>query len=284
MSVMALGSLLLILSAVLHAAWNALAKGSRDKESLIFLMTALSGVFTLALILILDGGFKAVAPMAFVFAILSGIFEGLYLGSLSNALKDAALGQAYAIMRGGAMVFVWLVSTLFLREQAQLIQYLGALLIFAGLMVLNVRGGKPAQEKRSHNIGAYLCAFFISGYHICYHQALVLDADPKSLFLISMVVSLPFLIWGLGRDFKSRVTKAWSEQRGRALLTGFFSTASFLIFLYGLQVSAPGYAISLRNSSIFFAIVFSFFLKESLTRVQIVGAGVIGIGTILLSL
>ncbi len=71
--------------------------------------------------------------------VVSGIFEGLYFLSLSKALRDSSLGQSYAIMRGGAMILVWLFSTLFLQERAAGIQYLGAILIFSGIGAMNFK-------------------------------------------------------------------------------------------------------------------------------------------------
>jgi drug/metabolite transporter (DMT)-like permease len=137
--------------------------------------------------------------------------------------------------------------------------------------------------KKATNRWAYLSAFFIAGYHLCYHQALIREAHPTSLFCIAMFVSLPFLFWSLGREPKKRIMATWKMHRTRVTLCGIAAMASFVIFLYGLKVSAPGYAISLRNSSIFFALIFSYVLKEKISRVQFLGALTVGVGTIVLS-
>jgi Membrane transporters of cations and cationic drugs len=283
---MALGTALLLFSAILHAAWNAFAKSSKDKEGFLFLTILISGVLTLAMVFGVDGGFHVGGPEVFGIGVLSGIFEGLYFITLTRALKEGSLGKSYAIMRGGAMVVVWLISSFFLGEKAELHHYIGALVILAGIFVLNFQTSKAkaARTEKETNMWAYLSAVFIAGYHLCYHQALVRDAYPRSLFTIAMFVSLPFLLWNLGKAPIQRIKHSWRIQWKRATLTGVFAMASFLIFLYGLKVSAPGFAISLRNSSIFFALVFSFFLKESLSRLQIVGALIVGGGTIILSL
>lgn len=280
---MALGSLLLLCSALLHAAWNALAKKSADKEALLLGMTVLSALFTLVLLVISHDKIPLLSGRAWIFALLSGVFEGLYLGGLSRALRGGSLGQSYAIMRGGAMALVWILSISFFHEIPKQLHGVGAIFVFLGMMVLNY-SGKEKAEKGGVNIWAYLSAIFIAGYHLCYHQALVLDSDPQVLFFISMLMSVPCLWLGMGEGTASRIRQIWNQQKGVVLTTAAFSTASFLIFLYGLRVAAPGYAISLRNSSIFFALVFSYFMRESLTRVQILGAVIIGCGTILLSL
>lgn len=217
---MTLGPLLLLFSALLHAAWNALAKASKDKESFLFLTILLSGLITGVFTLGTEGAIRFPSGAAFRVAVISGIFEGLYFLTLSKALRDSSLGKSYAIMRGGAMVLVWLYSTWFLGERAQGVQYLGALTILGGIR----------------------------------------------------------------RNITSRLQQTIRTHCLRVLATGGFATASFLIFLYGLRISAPGFAISLRNSSIFFAVIFSMLMKESLTRTQIAGACAIGLGALLLSL
>jgi drug/metabolite transporter (DMT)-like permease len=283
---MALGTALLLFSAILHAAWNTLAKASKDKEGFLFLTILISDVLTLVMVFAVDGGFHLGSTEVLGIGILSGLFEGLYFITLTRALKEGSLGKSYAIMRGGAMVVVWLVSSFFLGEKAELHHYLGALVILAGIFVLNFQTAEAKAKAvvKENNLWSYLSAVFIAGYHLSYHQALIRDAYPRSLFCVAMFVSLPFLLWNLGKAPLKRIAHSWKLQKGRATLTGIFAMASFLIFLFGLKVSAPGFAISLRNSSIFFALVFSFFLKESLTRLQIVGALTVGVGTIILSL
>lgn len=281
---MALGTLLLLLSAILHAGWNALAKSSQDKEGFLFITILMSGLITTGLAYVVDDGLHWGSAVVMGIAVLSGIFEGLYFITLGKALRES-LGTSYAIMRGGAMVVVWVVSSLFLGEVSETHHYVGALIILAGIVVMTVprEFSLRSQAKKSNNIWAILSAFFIAGYHLCYHQALTREAHPTSLFMIAMFVSLPFLFWNLGRDYKARVLNTWQNHRIRVSLCGMAATASFVIFLYGLRVSAPGYAISLRNSSIFFALIFSYFLKENISRVQFLGALSVGVGTVVLS-
>ncbi|ASD63516.1 DMT family transporter [Bdellovibrio bacteriovorus] len=282
---MTLGPLLLLLSALLHAAWNGLAKASKDKESFLFLTILLSGLLTAVSLPISGTGFIFPDNRAFAIAVLSGIFEGFYFLTLSKALRASSLGKSYAIMRGGAMVLVWLYSTVLLGERAHGLQFLGAVFVLLGILAMNFQDLlKGKRQSLKNDIWAYISAVFIAGYHLAYHEALTENTDPKPLFLVAMVVSLPFLLYGIRSAPWPRIKATMTSHPVRVLLCGTFATASFLIFLYGLKVSAPGFAISLRNSSIFFAVVFSVFLKESLTRTQILGATTIGLGALLLSL
>lgn len=279
---MALSSALLLLSAVFHASWNALTKRSSDKDAFILGMTLVGGLMTALLIVITNRTWTGLnAPSTWLFTFGAGVFEGFYMLALSRALDKNTLGKAYAIMRGGAMVIVWLISLSFLNESPKSFHILGALVVLLGIIVLSYQ---QKQTRSQINAWPFLSAVCIAGYHICYHQALASQVDPQILFLISMLMSSSILAMGLGKTAVKRLLDVSKNQGGLIFLTGFLSTASFLIFLYALQIAEPGYAISLRNASIFFALVFSYFLKESLTRQQIIAASIIGIGTILLSL
>ena len=130
----------------------------------------------------------------------------------------------------------------------------------------------------------FFSAIFIAGYHICYHQALDQGAEPRSLFALSVFVSLPLVYWGVAHPRMKNVLVTLKTAPLSVGATTVLSTLSFIIFLYGLKASAPGFAISLRNTSIFFALIFSFFLKENLSRHQILGALIIATGAIILSL
>ncbi len=278
-------ALLLLVSAFLHATWNAIAKSSKDKETFLFLAMTVGNI--VAGITVWNSGvFQPGSPL--IFAIFAGLFEGAYFVTLTKALKQSELGRAYTIMRGGAMLVVWIVSCLFFQETASLLQIFGAVLIFTGIILLSAfasasQKAKVQTQAVSKVPWAWICAVCIAGYHLSYHKALHHGGEPKSLFALSMFISWPFLIIAMGGNYRPRIKAVLKDQWGRVFITGAASFLSFVIFLYGLQVSAPGFAISLRNSSIFFAILFSFFLRESLTRVQILGASIVGVGALLLS-
>ena len=279
---MAIGSLLLIISAFFHASWNAFTKKADDKQAFLLGMTLISVVITAVMISLSSHSLYDLHGKILLYTLASGVFEGLYMVTLSKALSLGSLGKTYAIMRGGAMVFVWAISLSLLGEAPIPIHIFGASCVLAGMIILSRTDKKETSDKKI-SIWPFLAAFCIAGYHICYHQALKENNDPKTLFIISMIISSLILMTFMAKDLKSRIQTIFKNSFKSVLLTAFLSTASFVIFLYALQISEPGYAISLRNSSIFFALIFSYLLKESLSKIQIIAASAIGIGTILLS-
>ncbi|WP_413582902.1 EamA family transporter [Bdellovibrio sp. HCB288] len=278
-------ALLLLSSAFLHASWNAIAKTTKDKEAFLFVAMTVSNLVIAISLLFMSDKFNAGTPL--IYALLSGIFEGAYFVTLAWSLKQSQLGKAYSIMRGGAMIFVWVISTTFMGETATVLQTVGALAVLGGIVILSFPPSKISEKNGSWFAKvpwAWVCAIFIGGYHLSYHQALHHGAEPKSLFAVAMVISWPFLWFAIKGSRVTRVKQILRTEPVKAVAAGVAANLSFVIFLYGLKVSVPGFAISLRNASIFFAVLFSFLLKESLTRIQLIGALIVGTGAVLLSL
>lgn len=278
-------ALLLLASAFLHASWNAIAKTTKDKEAFLFGAMTVSNLLIALSFLFYKHDFLIGNPKHW--AVLSGIFEGAYFVTLAWALKQSQLGKAYAIMRGGAMIFVWIISTMFFGESANFWQTVGAVLVLAGIVVLSfpeIKNDQNLEKTIASKVPwAWVCAIFICGYHLSYHQALHHGAEPISLFALAMLISWPFLWFAIRGARATRVQNILQLEWKKTLVAGVACNLSFVIFLYGLQVSVPGFAISLRNSSIFFAILFSFLLKESLSRIRILGALIVGVGAVVLS-
>src|SRR5262249_30233172 len=104
-----------LVSAFLHATWNAMLKRDADPS------TASAGVFAVcgiaAAIVALAGGSGFTAPEPALWSALSGLFEAGYIIALGAALARAPLGPVYTISRGGALIGVWPLSMLLFGER-----------------------------------------------------------------------------------------------------------------------------------------------------------------------
>jgi len=280
MSTFAVGIFLLVFSAFLHALWNAQIKRAQDKDRTLFYVILIASLFS-GLISPWTGGFSLGGQRGILFTILAGLFEGGYFICLSRSLNRAPLGIAYTIMRGGAMVLVWLISVTWLGEKLNAFSLLGVLLIGCGLYFVQPH----AEKTRDLKIGilwAFGGAFFIAGYHLCYGFSIEAGASQVSLFTVSMIVSLPIL----AMQAKARGFFRWPAQGSKntvvLLFTGILSAISFILFLYGLPKTGPGYAITLRNTSVGWAQIFAFMMGEKISSRQIFSVGIILGGAILI--
>src|SRR5438045_3647707 len=153
---MALGvALLVIVSAMMHASWNAMLKRSRDPEHLVVSMSAACALSSCALAVALHAHWPPRTALAWTVA--SGLLEAGYFLTLARALALAPLGAVYTIVRGGSLVVVWPVSILFLHEELTPSRGLGTALVLGGL---------ATQYTKAMGRGiaiAALCACFVGG-------------------------------------------------------------------------------------------------------------------------
>src|ERR1700724_1456794 len=95
--------LLLVLSALVHSAWNLLAKRSLDKQ--VFLWLGLVGsiaIFFLPFVYL----YRPFGWVGWVFILFSGLLEALYFLFLGSAYQQGDLSLVYPLARGSAPLFV----------------------------------------------------------------------------------------------------------------------------------------------------------------------------------
>ena len=271
---------LVLSSAFLHAWWNALLKRHPNPEvgvvSVIAIAVVGGGLWTLGM---RGQAFPTVRGLAW--ALGAGACESIYLAALSRALKQAPLGLAYTVSRGGAMLLVWPVSVLWLGEAVSVWMVSGAVLLGVGLVVMNL--SRPAGPAATGVAWAALAAVCIAGYHLSYKLALGEGAQPPALFATGLLVALPVLVLERARKLGWATLKREALVRpGLVVFTGIVCTLSFALLLSALGNSGAGVVLTLRNTSIAFALGLAALQGERLERRQLAGAALVAVGAVLL--
>jgi drug/metabolite transporter (DMT)-like permease len=266
---------ILILSAAFHALWNFWLKRSNYKlgAALAFMVVATA----------LNAAYSAItAPLPeystplLLGIIAAGLFEGFYFYLLNTAYAKQALGVAYTIMRGGAMVLVWLISTIALHERLTIPHLISVSGILLGIALIQ-RSYNVRELLASGAHAAYLCAGCIAGYHIAYGVAVHTGAAPAFVFAASMACGVITYIACSKGDVMSDISAALTHERSLIVYGGSACGLSFLLFLTALASTGPGEAISLRNTSVVFGVILSLIAGERLIAIQWLGvACVIG--------
>jgi drug/metabolite transporter (DMT)-like permease len=270
---------LVVLSAFLHAAWNALLKGHARPEAAARSIMVGSCLLALATALLLPRGPWFPQPRALGWTALAGAFEGAYFIALARALATAPLGAAYAVMRGGATLLVWPLSVLLLGERVTGLGVASVLLMGAGIALLG-----SGDLRRTHGAGlawAFTGAACVAGYHLAYKQALALGALPLPLFAASVGAAS---LLRVGLDAVGPLPPSprftWGGTVPLAILG---CTASFGLFLWALRLGGAGLTLSLRNTSLVFAQLLALGLGErpsprQWAAVGLLCAGAVGLG------
>lgn len=273
---------LVLSSAFFHALWNALLKRQENPEA------AVVGVIAVTVV---SGGLWALGmqgeafptSQAVLWAVVAGVLESGYLATLARALRRAPLGLAYTVSRGGALLLVWPVSVLWLGEPLTPWAVTGASLVALGMAVMNLV--LPRGPVGQGVLWALVSAACIAGFNLSYKRSLDAGAQPPALFTLSLGIALPLLVLMRLRE------EGWGTLRqavvARPLLlvaTGLLCTLSFSLLLLALVQSGTGAVLTLRNTSIAFALVLGGLQGERLGRRQLVGAGLVLLGAVLLGL
>jgi drug/metabolite transporter (DMT)-like permease len=270
-------------SAFLHAAWNALLKREKDHElAAAGMFVSCSMCAALAALPALPRAFPTLAAAGW--AAGAGLFEAVYVVSLSRALARAPLGPVYTVSRGGALVFVWPISVLLLGEAISATAVAGSALIALGLATTSAGGRARAPLSGAGLALAALAAACIAGYHLCYKQSLALGSAPSAVFALSLGLAGPLNLLRIGGVRRRRLA---AEVRRRPLFfagSGAVMAGSFLIFLFALVNGGAGAVLTLRNTSILFAQLFAWSIGERPTRAGLTGAALVAAGAVLLGL
>jgi drug/metabolite transporter (DMT)-like permease len=215
---------------------------------------------------------------ALAWSLGAGLFEAGYFVTLVMALERAPLGLVYTVSRGGAILAVWPVSALWLGEPITAMTVAGSSLLAGGLVLAGLeRGG------RAPGVGlACLCAGFIAGYHLCYKQAMAGEPSAPAVFAVALAVALPINILRLAPARRSALVTELRARPVPLLGYGLVCAASFLVFLVALADAGAGLVLTLRNTSILWAVLFGWLLGEAIGRRKLGGVLLVAAGAALL--
>jgi uncharacterized membrane protein len=278
---------LVLVSAFFHALWNALLRVEPDKDrglvGAITVATLIAGVIAIARWVAGDTPFAT--PAAVGYTIVAGVFEAVYFATLARALDRGRLGPVYTVSRGGAVLVVWPVSVVLFEELVTPTSAGGSALVLAGLILsgLGAHGADRGGKGRSGIAYAVACAGSIAGYHLAYKAALQEGGSPSATFAVSLGLSAVISIVRLGRDGRAVLAGLVRTRPLRIALMGLVCGGSFLILMEALARGGSGYVLTLRNTSVLFAVGLAFFVSERPAHAEVVGAALVAGGAVLMA-
>lgn len=280
---------LVLLSALLHATWNALLRVEKVKDHSLILAIA---VATLCAAVIAGarwayGEVPFASGAAVGFTVLAGVAEAAYFATLARAMELGKLGVVYTISRGGAVLVVWPLSMALFGEAATTSSIAGSALVLAGLALSGLgAGGGRRGNQRGAVAWASACAMSIAGYHLAYAAALDHGANPSACFTLSLAVSACInLVRMMVRDpaVLAALTTLARQRGPRLVVMGLVCSASFLILMEALARSGAGLVLTLRNTSVLFAVGIARLIGDRPRPFELVGAAAVAAGAALIA-
>lgn len=270
--------------ALLHAGWNALVKGSRDK-ALDMALIHLLGSF-LGLPLLAWAGLPPAACLPYLLASVA-IHIG-YHAAVAGAYHHGELGLAYPLMRGTGPLLVALASAGVLGEPLSPLAWLGVLAVCAGVLALGLsrRALRQPQAVGFALGNAVLIAAYTVVDGLGVRMAVAQGGSAlQYIALLFVLDGWPFTLLVLAR-------RGWPASlayaRGRwplALGGAAASLGSYAIALWAMTRAPVALVAALRETSVLFAVLLGhWLLREAFSWRRLAACGVIAGGVVALRL
>lgn len=299
---------LVLLSAFLHALWNALLRLEDDKDRKLVVAIVVATLFAASVAMVRWGLGAVLFPSwrGVGFTLVAGVLEAIYFATLARAMELGRLGVVYTISRGGAVLAVWPLSIALFREAPTLSSLAGSVLVVGGLALSGLgsrigvgrRAGSGADggDGSGSSVGgrdrgqrgavawAMACAVSIAGYHLAYKAALGEGVNPSACFALSLGLSVAINATRLRRAGRGGLAGLVRQRWRRVLVMGLVAGGSFLLLIEALARGGSGYVLTLRNTSVLFALAMSWRIGERPARPEVAGAALVAIGATLMAL
>jgi drug/metabolite transporter (DMT)-like permease len=273
---------LVLLAALLHATWNAMLHGNRDRFlSMTWMSIAIAAVATIV-VLCTPGPTSAAWP----YIVASGFLHIVYNVSLVRAYRRSDLAQAYPIARGSSPLLVTLGAALFAHEAIGPLRALGIAMISGGIIALALQGRhvSRAGALAAFTTGATIALYTVvdgMGVRLSDGQALTYTAW---MFLFYWLMPVLFVAV---RGLPALWTSVRSEPAsvGSSLAGGLVSIAAYGIVIWAMQSGAMGVVSALRETSVVFAVLLGrVFLRETVSAKRWLACVIVAAGAVCLGL
>lgn len=269
-----------LLAAVTHASWNALAHHIRDQLLSFTLIAGGGALIGLALVPFVP----VPAAGAWPYLIASAALHVAYYALLMKSFALGDFGQMYPIARGTAPLVVTLLAAVFVHEVPDAWQLLGVAVACAGLTGLALWGVRGSGAHRPALLAALATGLSIALYTVV--DGVGVRASGTTLGYIAWLMVLEGLVipaYALAVRRRA-LLPALRPHAARGLLGAALSVAAYALVLWA-QTRAPLAPVAaLRESSIIVgAAIGALFFKERFGGPRIAAAGlmVVGIGLML---
>jgi drug/metabolite transporter (DMT)-like permease len=272
--------LVVLLSAALHAGWNALVKSGGDPiVDTVTVTVGVAAVGVPAIVTVLP----LPAPASWPFLCASVALHLVYYLFLVLAYREGDLSLMYPVMRGSAPAITTVMAALIMGEQPSWGAWVGILMVSAGVLLLAADAPAPRSGRgRSRPlVYALLNAMVI----VCYSLVDATGArrSGHALAYTTWMLTTSCILFSAlalpGRHARIRATLR--QHFGKAAVGGVCTIGAYGLALWAMTRVPIGPVAALRETSIVFsALLAVFYLKESISPLRYASIGVVTLGAI----
>jgi drug/metabolite transporter (DMT)-like permease len=270
--------LLVLLSALLHATWNAFLHLSEDRIWVLGMM-AIPYIVLSAIGVVVQ---PLPAPASWPYIGASALLECGYLLALIRAYRSGDFGQIYPIARGLSPMLVFVGALVFANEALKPLAALGVALVSLGIVSLAFRRGMRFSGESVPF--ALLTGLFISTYSVV--DGIGARVAGNGLSYIMWV----YLIWNI-----PQFLLAWHWRGGakglfigrtvvlKGITAGVLAFGAYCLIIEAYRYLPIAMVSALRELSSIFAVLIGWlFMREKLTARRIVACALVTLGAVLI--
>ena len=288
---MSTSALILVLAGALcHAIWNIVAK--KAGGGLVFVW--LFGIVSIVAAAPVAGWVWLTQPQTFdrwmwFAALASGLVHVLYSLVLQKAYRTSDFAVVYPVARGTGPMLSVLSAIVLLGEKPSLLGGIAVMAILAGVFVsAGALGLLRSEQKHQRYLGVLwgmLTGVFIAAYTILDGWAIKSLGMVPVLFYAVGLVFRTLLLAPFALRHADTLHSQWQRHRRAILVVGVLSPTAYTLVLLAIQMAPVSYVAPVREISMLVGTFFgASLLKESVKPSQIVGAAIMLLGVIGLSL
>ncbi|MFX1764399.1 EamA family transporter [Paraburkholderia sp. A1RI-2L] len=270
--------LLVLLSALMHASWNAFLHLSGDRVWLL-------GMFSVPYVLVSAVGVCVLPPpdpASWPYIAASALLEFAYCFALIRAYRSGDFGQIYPIARGLSPLLVFVGALVFAHEELHALAATGVLLVSLGIMSLAFRRGMRFSGESVP--WALATGFFIATYSIVDGLGARLAGNPLSYIMwVYLLWNVPQFIvvcklrGGAAQMFVSKGNAV------RGMLAGVLALTAYCLVIEAFRYLPIAMVSALREMSSIFAVLIGWlFMREKLTARRLVACVLVTCGAVLI--
>jgi drug/metabolite transporter (DMT)-like permease len=261
-----------LLSALIHASWNAALKGGRGDRIADAFLIAVGGILTWAVITAIWGAPRA---EAWPYLAASVLIHLVYWYTLFNAYDAGDMSHIYTLSRGSAPLLVALGAAAAVQEVPPPVKMAGVALVSVGVLCVGFSPRAPVKATLwALSIGLCISAYSLVdalGARVS-GNALVYVAWTSGIMGVPMIA---FAYWRRGR-------RLWADamiQPIRGIAIGVISFAGYGLVLWAQTFAPIAQVTALRETSVVFGALIAFlFLRERLGLRRWIGAVIVAAG------
>ncbi|WP_321815084.1 MULTISPECIES: EamA family transporter [unclassified Paraburkholderia] len=272
--------LLVLLSALMHASWNAFLHLSGDRVWLL-------GMFSIPYLLV-SAVAVCVLPLpaagAWPYIGASALLEFAYCFTLIRAYRSGDFGLIYPIARGLSPLLISAGAFVFAHEKLHAPAAAGVVLVSLGIMSLALRRGMRFSGESVP--WALLTGLFIAVYSLVDGLGARVAGNPLSYIMwVYLLWNVPQFIvvctlrGGVTQMFVSKANAA------RGMLAGVLALIAYCLVIEAFRYLPIAMVSALREMSSIFAVLIGWlFMKEQLTARRMVACALVTCGAVLIRL